>query len=216
MTPIAEKEKSPPAAPIVFAGKASELHYFAYGSNMNMKQIQARCTRPELIAVARLAQHRIAFFGHSKVWDGAIETVVPAPDHDVWGVIYALPFSDRDRLDSWQDVRLDGTGAYFHYPARVTDTQGQTHTVLLYKKDQLGKPRKPSREYLECIVQGAVERGLPAEYIEELRQMDAKKAEYPVPRLGKFSRELLAGTSCSDCGDLRVSKGGPGLKSLDD
>jgi len=213
MTALIENEKSRFAMPLPFKGKARGHCYFAYGSNMNTAQMLARCTKPTAIAVAKLAHHRIAFFGYSKVWDGGAATVVPAPDHDVWGVIYSLSFSDRDRLDTWQDVRLDGTGAYFHYPVRVTDTQGTTHIVLLYKKDLLGEPRRPSREYLDCIVRGAEERGLPSEYIEELRRMDAPKAAYAVPKLNKFGRGMLLGTAC-DCGDLRAAKGGPGFKAL--
>jgi cation transport regulator ChaC len=196
-----------PVDPLVFTGDPRELRYFAYGSNMNKAQIHARCARPEAIAVARLPHYQVAFFGYSKTWDGAVETVIPAPGQEVWGVIYDLSFSDRDRLDVWQDVRLDGTGAYFHYPVRITDTEGTTHTVLFYKKDRLESPQPPSREYLDFIVQGAIERGLPASYIEELRRMESKKAAYPVPQRKNFGRELLLETYCSQCGAAGASEG---------
>ena len=186
---------------MIFNGKHSELYYFAYGSNMNEEQILARCANPKVVAVAKLPHHRVAFFGYSKAWDGAMATVVPSPGQEVWGVIYELNSSDRDRLDAWQDVRLDGTGAYFHYPARVADTEGKTRTVLFYKKDMLGTPGKPSREYLDFIVLGALERGLPSSYIEGLRQTESRKAEFDVPRRKNFGRELLLESYCSQCGE---------------
>jgi len=129
-----------------------------------------------------------------------VETVIPVPGQEVWGVIYDLRFSDRDRLDVWQDARLDGTGAYFHYPSRVADMEGKTHTVLFYKKDRLDSSQKPSREYLYFIIQGAMEQGLPASYIEGLRRIESKNASYHVPQQRNFGRELLLETYCSQCG----------------
>ena len=76
-----------------------------------------------MVATARLADHRLGFYGYSPIWDGGLETVLPAPGREVWGVVYALSFSDADSLDTWQGVRLNGTGTYFHYPAEVTDGQ---------------------------------------------------------------------------------------------
>ncbi len=179
----------------------SERYYFAYGSNMNAEQMQSRGARPLSVVVAKLPDHAIAFHGYSKTWDGAVETVVSAPGHEVWGVIYKLTFSDANSLDSWQDVRLDGTGAYFLFPTSVIDTEGRAQSVLLYKKDVLEAPQKPSREYLDFIIQGALERGLPSSYIEELRNIESRKAEYKVPRPMRSDGGLLQMTSCSECGD---------------
>ena len=47
-----------------------DMFYFAYGASMNETQISARCHKPKAIAIARLADHKLAFFGHSETWDG--------------------------------------------------------------------------------------------------------------------------------------------------
>jgi gamma-glutamylcyclotransferase len=185
--------------------KLCELYYFAYGSNMNKEQIFARCAQPKVVAVAKLPRYQVAFYGYSKVWDGAVETVIPASDLEVWGVIYDLSSSDRDRLDDWQDARLDGSGAYFHYPARVTDKDGKIYNVLLYKKDNLGIPQKPSQEYLNFIIQGAVDHELPSGYLETLWRIESRKAEFNVPRQKPSSREPVSGGDCSQCGDVQDS-----------
>jgi gamma-glutamylcyclotransferase len=182
--------------------KPSKLYYFAYGSNMNREQLLGRCVRPVVIGAAVLPHHRLAFHGYSRVWDGGMATVVSAPGQKVWGVVYELTVADWDRLDAWQDVRWDGTGTYFHFPDTVTDMQGRTYTVLLYKKDILREPQQPSREHLEVIIQGALDHGLPASYLEELRRLESRPAAFEVPRQRKFGSELLPGASCSGCEDL--------------
>jgi len=185
---------------IAFGGRPDRQYYFAYGANMNAAQMAERCSRPVVFAVARLAGHRIGFYGRSEVWDGALETAVPAPGHDLWGVVYELTFMDLQRLDVWQDARLDGGGNYFHFPVRVEDQEGNGHTVLLYKKDVLGPARAPSSEYLELVIQVAAARGLPAEYVESLRRIASVPASYPVPDRGDTMRGLHVVTSCSECG----------------
>ncbi|OAM91371.1 gamma-glutamylcyclotransferase [Termitidicoccus mucosus] len=185
---------------VVYPGKLSELFYFAYGSNMNERQLASRGIKPSSIITARLPGHRVGFFGYSRVWDGGMETIVPEPRADVWGVLCQLSFEDGEVLDVWQDVRQDGGGVYFHYPATVIDAGGREHLVLLYKKDILGVPRPPSREYLDFIVEGALGRGLPEAYITGLRQTESIAAGYPVPRRKHFNREFLLVGCRGGCG----------------
>jgi gamma-glutamylcyclotransferase (GGCT)/AIG2-like uncharacterized protein YtfP len=172
---------------------------FVYGSDLNPAQLRSRCVQPQALQPARLLDYRLAFFGYSRIWDGAQETVVPAPGHSVWGMLYALTHSDWDRLDAWQDVRLDGTGAYFHYPVRVMDSDGQERIVLLYRKDTEGEPQKPSREYLDFIAHGAEVSGLPPDYTADLRQFATQPASFAVPRRGQFDRALLVASPCAGC-----------------
>ncbi len=179
----------------------STRYCFAYGSNMNKEKLHSCGVRPLSVTVAKLPGHRISFHGYEKTWDGAVETVVPTPGHEVWGLIYELTRSDGQRLDTWQDVRLDGTGAYFLFPTTVIDEEETRHPVLLYKRDILGAHQRPSLEYLEFIIQGALEGGLPSGYIEELRLIESRKAAYKVPRPGKLCGEFVPGPSCSDCAD---------------
>lgn len=173
--------------------------YFAYGSNMNLSQISSRCSRPVAISTACLKDHRLIFCGHSDVWDGGIETVEPAPGEDVWGVLFSLSNMNWERLDMWQDARMDGGGLYFHIPMVVADMQGHEHYVRLYKKDVQKEPTNPSREYLDFIVQGAIENGLPDPYIDALKARTTKPALYPVPRRGSADLGQAAGVSCLDC-----------------
>lgn len=184
-----------------FTATPAELRTFVYGSDMHESQIGSICSKPVVVGIARLADHRMAFHGYTPLWDGALETVVSSPGHDLWGVVHELGSRDAQRLDAWHDARLDGSGPFFHWPAKVVDTNGVTHKVLLYLKDILGPATLPSREYLEYILEGARRRGLPRAYVAELADMESRAASYPVP-LKPFMQHLDANDSCASCGGL--------------
>lgn len=171
--------------------------YFAYGADMLDEHIRTRCFSPEFVAVAKLTGHRLTFFGHSYIWDGACETVVSDDSSDVWGVVYKLSDYEGLELDSYQDVRLDGAGQYFHYPVTVTDTDGNTHYPLIYKKNLLGEETLPSEPYMDVIIAGATDRKLPNDYTVKLKGYKTKQATYEVP-LPTMPRRI----ECGGCDDL--------------
>ncbi len=175
-------------------------HYFAYGSDMNLAQMKQRCSSPKVLGIARLPGYRVDFFGETAIWDGAQDTVISDPKSEVWGVLYELTFSDYEQLDFYVDVRFDGTGPYFHYPVDVIDIEQRTINAMIYKKDKCGEVMPPSTEYLNFIIQGAKEHGLPEDYIALLQNRITKPATYAVPVVRKSRFSYMAAT-CSDCGE---------------
>jgi len=173
--------------------------YFAYGPDMDPAVLRARGGRPEAVAVARLSDYKLAFFGYAETWDSGMETVVPDPGGEVWGVVYRLRPWDWDNLDVWMDARLDGAGMYFHYPAEVVDLSGKTHSVRFYKKNCQGEPRLPSVPYLDLVVGGAGQQGLPIKYVERLRCTVAHKPAFPVPVPGNPDRGVFVKADCGAC-----------------
>ncbi|SFM30058.1 gamma-glutamylcyclotransferase family protein [Pelosinus propionicus] len=174
--------------------------YFAYGSNLDFENMNQKCTKPLVLGIARLEGHRIGFFENSVIWDGAVETVVPDVLAEVWGVLYQLESYAWEQLDNCEDVRLDGTGEYFHYPVEVLDEQNRVIEASIYKKARLGEPKQPSTEYLNIIIQGAKEQGLPKEYIETLESIASKPASYAVPRQRGQSKKQACG-ECNGCSE---------------
>ena len=166
---------------------------------MNPAQMAERCARARVVCPACLAGHRLAFYGRNRAWDGGLETVAAAPGSEVWGVLYELTFGDAASLDIWCNVRLDGGGAYFHYPVRVVDAEGREHTAVLYKKDVLGQPVPPSREYLAHILAGAQAHGLPAAYTAKLENLENVAARYPVPKRDTLLKGVLREATCAEC-----------------
>jgi len=182
-------------------GEASQTRlYFAYGSNLNLEKMNEKCTKPRVIGLARLPGHKIGFYEHSVIWDGAVETVVPDAQSEVWGVVYQLEYYAWDQLDGCEDARLDGTGEYFHYPVDVIDKENKIIDVSMYKKARLGEATLPSTEYLNIIIEGAKEQGLPESYIATLQNIQSKPASYPVPRLRRQSKQEVS-ADCAGCSE---------------
>jgi gamma-glutamylcyclotransferase (GGCT)/AIG2-like uncharacterized protein YtfP len=175
--------------------------YFAYGSNLNLDYMRLKCPNPQVLGIARLAGHRVDFFGHSPAWDGAVETVVEDAASEVWGVLYRMDASSWEALDHFQDARFDGNGAYFHYPVAVLDEKGKPVEATIYKKARVCSPGNPSTEYLKLIIQGAEQQGLPEKYIAQLRKVPAEPASYAVPRRPSYSRvgSCMGTGDCSEC-----------------
>jgi gamma-glutamylcyclotransferase len=120
-------------------------------------------------------------------------------------MVFKLTLSDSERLDSLQDVRLDGTGAYFHYPTVVMDAEGNEYPVLLYKRFLSGEACSPSAEYMDTVIAGALFHGLPSAYLEKLRSIATRKASFPVPVIFEHERSVTFGTNACDCGGLKKS-----------
>lgn len=176
------------------------LLYFAYGINLNSQQLQRKCSYFQKVANSRLPGYRMDFFEYSPVWDGAMATLVPDSQSEVWGVLYRLTDYSWDELDNCEDARLDGTGAYFRYPVEVLSNDGITRLSMLYLKSRLGKATLASAEYMALVLQGAAEQGLPASYLEKLQAIPTKPASYPVPRRPAYERSGCSPTGCEACG----------------
>jgi len=188
---------APPARPRARPLRRPKTLLFAYGATMNPEHVMVRLCRPKTVAIARLADHALGFFGHSEIWDSGLETLVERPSAETWGVVYELSETELDRLDAWQGVKLDGGGSYFHYPVEVIDAAGCSYDVLFHRKTEMGPPQPPSREYLDFIVAGARARGLPGDHVETLHAIAATPARYPVPKLNTDINALAAKLSCA-------------------
>ena len=79
--------------------------------------------------------------------------------------------------------------------------------MLLYKKDILNDPQLPSEEHLNYIIAGAQSQGLPPAYLETLRKMESRKANFAVPKKSKFDLSILF-DRCSNCGDADIAPAG--------
>jgi gamma-glutamylcyclotransferase len=136
--------------------------YFAYGSNLWIDQMAARTgpigqgdDRPR---IARLSDHRVVFNMQGE--DGRVYANVECPGDGVIGVIYRCTPAALDKLDVYES-------GYERRRVLVTDDGGVTVEAVAYvaKVDRVANGRKPSAEYLERVVRGARQHGLPEAYI---------------------------------------------------
>jgi gamma-glutamylcyclotransferase len=84
--------------------------YFAYGSNLDRKQMRARCSDATPVGRAMLRGYRLAFAGASRRWDGAgVATLLPARGSNVSGVLYQMSedsLATLDRIEGHPDFYI--------------------------------------------------------------------------------------------------------------
>ena len=145
------------------------MNYFAYGSNMPTRCMAEWCSSFSLIGAAQLWDFRLAFNKPSTHWGGAAADVVAAPGHSVWGVLWEIDEASRVSLDEKETLGV----AYAHSDLPVQTRDGQGYEALVYTVIHKRVPElRPSRSYLDVLIEGAEEHQLPPEYIAWLRSVE--------------------------------------------
>lgn len=111
--------------------------YIAYGSNMNLRQMESRCPDSKLLGVSQIEGYALEF----RRGGGAVATIVPREDSRVPVVLWEISERDERNLD-----RYEG------FPR------------LYYKKDfrvYLGKRKVSAFAY---IMSSGYDIGIPSEY----------------------------------------------------
>jgi gamma-glutamylcyclotransferase (GGCT)/AIG2-like uncharacterized protein YtfP len=139
--------------------------YFAYGSNLLSEQMIAR-TGPirngdERPRIARLPNYRLAFNMLGE--DGQIYANIVTPGDGVLGVIYRCGPETLDKLDGFEQ-------GYERQDVTVIDDGGVKMRAVAYiaRPENVTAEGWPNAAYLQRIVIGAREHGLPEEYIRAL------------------------------------------------
>jgi gamma-glutamylcyclotransferase (GGCT)/AIG2-like uncharacterized protein YtfP len=83
--------------------RENDVHYFAYGSNMNWEQMQRRCPSSRFICVARLSGYRFAIGRHSRLRKCGTANIFVEPQAEVWGIVYGISAQDLATLDGFED-----------------------------------------------------------------------------------------------------------------
>lgn len=132
-------------------------NYFAYGSNMDCKQMAERCPGTWLVGPGLLRGYR--FLINSR----GVATVVQDEEAITWGVVWKITEADRKTLDEKEGVRF-GTYSPKHVQIELSDSQICSCLIYLASNNSPGKPRN---NYLERIIRWAEQHGLPQDYIDQ-------------------------------------------------
>jgi len=133
--------------------------YFAYGSNMDRSAMARRCPRAAVIGPARLMRHRLDLTREGWL------TVTRDPRETVHGILWNLSLADVPPLDRYEGV---AKGLYVKAIQPVV-TAGQSRRALIYIGAHSG-PGVASREYIEAVILGARQSGLPVAAFDSLRR----------------------------------------------
>jgi len=136
--------------------------YFAYGSNLSKSRIAQRTGSAPPARTAYLNDHRFAFNLHA---DGVIyANIVPCYQSIVWGVVYWCSREMMEALDRCEGVAI---GCYRRAWVEIETEKGERLQAETYVggKSFVAEEGLPSDAYLQLILTGAAEHGLPEQYI---------------------------------------------------
>lgn len=132
------------------------MFYFAYGLNLNRKQM-AQClpgSRP--MFSAELPNYKLVFTDWSRQWHGGVVSIKHSRGDKVLGGIYEIPETDLGKLD-----RCEGCpGSYNRLKIIVYRDNGGQAEAITYIKTRQTEEAKASAEYLKIIQQGYRDWGL--------------------------------------------------------
>lgn len=136
------------------------VRYFAYGSNMSRAQMDERCPGACHPVAAVLADH---------TWicnERGVATVVPVPGRTVHGVMWDVSDAHIISLDRHEGV---AAGRYRRATLAVAlADSGADVDAVIYIDDSV-EPGPPRPGYLERVVDGATEHGLPDAWLTYLK-----------------------------------------------
>jgi len=139
--------------------------YFAYGSNMSRAQMRSRAGQILEEQLGQLENYELVFDKKAR-GGSATANIHPAPGKTVYGVLYKIPDAAFRNLDRFEGVPEH----YRRTEVSVTDGAGKKVAAQAYIATKVEKGLRPAAHYLQTILDGAGEHGLPAEYIRQIRQ----------------------------------------------
>ena len=164
--------------------------YFAYGSNLDWRQMKCRCRSARSVGRARLNGYRLDFTHESSNRGCGVADVIAQPSSIVWGVLYEIP-------DDYDVARLDASEGYHPGGPREGNTYERI-TLTVEQVDDAGTsvaPRAaqvyvivrkqenchPDRAYRDLIVNGGRFWNLPEDYVAQIAQVPLQET---APALG--------------------------------
>lgn len=121
------------------------------------------------MTTARLPGYRLAFTRRSTRWGGGVADIVEAPEGEVWGAVWRIPLDERPALDRQEGLHLDPPH-YRRIAVTVTTPAGDDLECLAYQvATREAAHIAPSPAYLDTMLRGAAEMGLPPEYVAAMR-----------------------------------------------
>ena len=147
------------------------MHYFAYGSNLDLDQMNHRCPTSSLQGAAWLPGYELGFTHYSSGWNGGVADIVEKEGKEVWGLVFEITEADLESLDvceGYPDV-------YTRFQVAVHTDANTLQGVWVYsvvdKKDIIA----PSQHYLNIIRSAAKQFAFPQAYQDSLSEVIVKE-----------------------------------------
>ena len=133
-------------------------YYFAYGSNINLGQMEYRCPDASVVGPVVLEGWELLFRR------GGFATIAPKEGETVTGLLWSIT--------PWCEQSLDRYEGYprFYDKRMVTvrDSEGRSLSVMAYIMDErFREPMLPTDSYYHGILEGYRQNGMPTEPLKQ-------------------------------------------------
>lgn len=137
--------------------------YVAYGSNLNMEQMQRRCPTAEFVGTGIIENYELQFKGSLH---NAYATIAPREGASVPVGIWKIQKSDEGRLDVYEGYHAKG---YRYYDKQNIPVQmdGKTINGMVYIMDQKMDFGNPSKGYYDVVREGYEDCGLDTNVLDQ-------------------------------------------------
>ena len=146
--------------------------YIAYGSNLNLKQMEFRCRTAKVYGKGVLKGYRILFKGSK---NNAYLTIEAKIGQEVPVVIWEIKADDEKELD-----RYEGYPSFYYKENIPVELEtGEMVEAMVYIMTNKIKDRielnLPSKSYLEAVKEGYESFGFDLKYLDEALEVINKK-----------------------------------------
>lgn len=144
------------------------MYYFSYGSNMLRERLAARVGDSGYLGAAHLSGYRLGFIKRSTDGSGKCTLIEREHLHGVWGVVFEMTDAQKLLLDGFEG------SAYEVKTVRpvLARTPVEAYTYI-GRQQSLDPYLRPYTWYKDLVLAGAVQAGLPADYVGRIRSVSA-------------------------------------------
>lgn len=142
----------------------TEMHYFAYGSNLHPIRLQDRIPRARLKQIGYLSGFRLTWNMHGRDDSAKCNIQHTGDESDYcYGAVYTISTADKSVLDEYER-------RYYTREVEVlVDRQLQRCFTYVAEDAHLTDTLQPFCWYLDLVYHGGVFLGFPDHYIERLK-----------------------------------------------
>ena len=139
--------------------------YIAYGSNLNLAQMAARCPSARIYAKGVLNNWELVYRGAEGNSHATIErksgSTVPV-------LVWEIQPIDEYRLDIYE-----GYPRYYFKKHIMVDIEGRKKKAMVYIMDERQLPGRPSASYVRTILQGYIDNDIDLSIFEKSLEVNS-------------------------------------------
>ncbi len=143
-------------------------YYFAYGSNMDFRQLKNRgCPKVEFLGPAKLSNYRLVFSGSSPNWSmQATANIIESQGEAVWGGLFSVDEKCLLQLDIFEHVPVRRKRIGIRVICELHEYNAITYVLI-----DDNRTNQPSEEYMQKVISGANDCKLPSWYINKISKL---------------------------------------------